>query len=116
MNTCIAAAVAALALGLAGCSTTVSVLDGAAAVTAKIAANSPAACADLQGVGVAIGTAATQAANANPSNVAVQKLATNIAAGQAPANADCLLVANLAGLVGPTVSTRTPTAQAASTN
>ena len=60
MKTClVAAAVVALAAALAGCSSTVSILNGAAAVTAKIASNSPTACADLQGIGVVFGTAAT---------------------------------------------------------
>ena len=115
MKTClVVAAVVALAAGFAGCSTTVSVLSRAAGVTAKIAANSPTACADLQGIGVIIGTAAGQVANANPNNAAVQKVAANIAAGQPLANADCLLFANLAGLVSATVSSGAATASAGS--
>jgi hypothetical protein len=111
----ITAAVVALAAGLAGCSTTISALDGAAAVTTKIAANSPTACADLQGVGVIAGAAASQVAAANPNNAAMQKVAANISVGRAPANADCLLIANVAGLVSATVSGGAATASADST-
>ena len=117
MKAClVAAAVFALTTGVTGCSTTVSVLNDAAAVTAKIASNSQTACADLHGVGVVIGTAVGQVAKANPNNAALQRVAANIAAGRSPANTDCLLFANLAGLVRATVSSGATTAAAVSNN
>ena len=116
MKVSVTAALAAVRLAsLTGCSSTVSVLNGAAAVTAKIAANSPTACADLRGLGVVIGTAARQAAAANPNNATVQKVAANLLADQPPANADCLLVANLAGLVSVSASGSAAPASVAST-
>ena len=113
MKVSVTAALAAVGLAsLTGCSSTVSVLNGAAAVTAKIA---PTACADLRGLGVVIGTAARQAAAANPNNATVQKVAANLLADQPPANADCLLVANLAGLVSVSASASAAPASVAST-
>lgn len=95
---------------LAGCSTTVSVLKTAATTTAKISANSPTACADLDGVGVAFGKIVLQVAAANPSNAVIQKAAANYASGQTATNADCIVAAGLAGLLNVSVSTAAATA------